>query len=111
MTTVHAAHAWCLSACVCARLHCQSSGPGSPGISPPPMAHKIFLAPRIHPPAAEAWRRLFRLLFLALTEAVEAALPCTLYPRSYTPSLRSPWEQESSLSAMEFLLLTAEPTC
>lgn len=31
------------------------------------------------------------------------ALPCTLYPRSYTPSLRSPWEQESSLSALEFL--------
>lgn len=30
------------------------------------------------------------------------ALPCTLYPRSYTPSLRSPWEQESSLSALEF---------
>lgn len=26
------------------------------------------------------------------------APPCTLYPRSYTPSLRSPWEQESSLS-------------
>lgn len=32
-----------------------------------------------------------------------SALPCTLYPRSYTPSLRSPWEQESSLSALEFL--------
>lgn len=27
-----------------------------------------------------------------------SAAPCTLYPRSYTPSLRSPWEQESSLS-------------
>lgn len=40
-----------------------------------------------------------------------SALPCTLYPRSYTPSLRSPWEQESSLSALEFLPLAAEPTC
>lgn len=27
-----------------------------------------------------------------------SAPPCTLYPRSYTLSLRSPWEQESSLS-------------
>lgn len=40
-----------------------------------------------------------------------SALPCTLCPRSYTPSLRSPWEQESSLSALEFLPLAAEPTC
>lgn len=37
-----------------------------------------------------------------------SALPCTLYPRSYTPSLRSPWEQESSLSALEFLPLAAD---
>lgn len=40
-----------------------------------------------------------------------SALPCTLYRRSYTPSLRSPWEQESSLCALEFLLLATEPTC
>lgn len=39
------------------------------------------------------------------------ALPCTLYPHSYTPSLRSPWEQESLLSALEFLPLAAERTC
>jgi len=31
-----------------------------------------------------------------------SALPCTLYPRSYNLSLRSPWEQESSLSKLEF---------
>lgn len=40
-----------------------------------------------------------------------SALPCTLCPRSYTPSLRSPWEQESSLSSLEFLPLAAESTC
>lgn len=45
-TVVQAFHAWCLSACVCARAGCRSSGPGSPSASLLPlMAYRIFLAP------------------------------------------------------------------
>lgn len=36
--------------------------------------------------------------FISRHCAAASASPCTLNPRSYTPSLRSPWEQESSLS-------------
>lgn len=65
MTAVKAFHARCLSSCVCARAVCQSSGPGSPGISPPHDGTQGIPGTRIYSPAAEAWHSLFRLLFLA----------------------------------------------
>lgn len=232
MTAVQAFHAWCLSACVCARVSCQCSGLGSLGISPPPDGARDIPGVQIYSPAAaEAWHSLFRLLFLAwrllgreaggtcpvhlehfflrnsfpemayhafdalclrksdsrptmgqqigkylhshyvcfiyfvilvmgrernktvggnergivlggrgdadgckldwwgedrarvvskwdaspsptsISRHPPSALPRTLYPCGYTPSLRSPWEQERLLSALEFCLLATEPTC
>lgn len=65
-----ASHAWCLSACVCARVGCQSSGPGSPGISLPSDGIWPIPGTWIYPPAAEVWHDFFRLLFLVSMEAV-----------------------------------------
>lgn len=59
--------AWCLSACVCARVGCQS-GPSSPGISPPHDGIRDIPGIQNYSPAAEVWHRLFQLLFLVLKE-------------------------------------------
>lgn len=59
--------AWCLSACVCARVGCQS-GPSSPGISPPHDGIRDIPGIQNYSPAAEVWHRLFQLLFLVSME-------------------------------------------
>lgn len=53
-----------------ARVGCQSSGPGSPGISPPTAGIRDIPGSWIYLPTAEAWHSLFRLLFLFLMEVV-----------------------------------------
>lgn len=62
-----------LGAClpvIFARVGCQSSGPGSHGISPPTDGIRDIPGSWICSPTAEAWRGIFRLLFLFLMEVV-----------------------------------------
>lgn len=81
LAVLHCAfHAWCLSACVSARVGCQSSGPGSPGISPPSDGIRDIPGTRIYSPAAEAWHCLFRLLFLVSMRRPAAFVQLTWLP-------------------------------